>query len=323
MRQLAKLPPPQARAITDHLLTLGITSKVNPTRDDGLEAVWVHHEDHLDRAREELAAFLEDPEAERYRNANREADAIRQREEQIDQAYKNRTIQLKNRMRRVQQAVGSSIPLGLVTRFLLISSVAVYVLNFLSVRGANQDLYSWLLFSEWFVIDGQVGNVGFELILQGQFWRLITPIFIHFGPIHLLFNMMMLYRLGAAIELVRTRGEFISLVLTTALVSNIAQWAFPDLFEIPLLNKKMAGGGPFGGMSGVLCGFFGYAWALSRYFPQVGIRLHPQSVILMMGWIVLCFFNILGPIANTAHMFGLMTGIAFCFFAMWREGQIR
>src|SRR5690606_32056072 len=136
--------------------------------------------------------------------------------------------------------------------------------------------YSWLFFTDWFV---RGGNAGLEPIREGQIWRLISPIFVHFGLLHLIFNLYMLSQLGTAIERRRGTAEFGLLVLVTALVSNLAQFALPDVFSVP---SARAGDGPFGGMSGVLYGLFGYAWMRSRYDPASGLWLHPQTVMLLM-----------------------------------------
>src|SRR4051812_35822110 len=69
---------------------------------------------------------------------------------------------------------------------------------------------------------------GFSLpeISHGEIWRLITPIFIHSGIAHILFNMLWLKDLGTAIERVAGTPSFLELVLVTGVVSNFAQFAF-------------------------------------------------------------------------------------------------
>jgi GlpG protein len=70
-------------------------------------------------------------------------------------------------------------------------------------------------------------------------------------------------------------------------------------------------GPPFGGLSGVGYAFFGYVWMKSRFQPQARLRM-PRSVFWMFwGLFALCFTGMLGPIANTAHVAGLIVGILY------------
>jgi GlpG protein len=62
-------------------------------------------------------------------------------------------------------------------------------------------------------------------------------------------------------------------------------------------------------MSGVLYGLFGYVWMKSRYEPTAELYIHPNTVVLMMLWLVICMLGLMGPIANWAHGIGLAVGI--------------
>ncbi|MGC4014519.1 MAG: rhomboid family intramembrane serine protease [Luteolibacter sp.] len=136
-------------------------------------------------------------------------------------------------------------------------------------------------------------------IKKGEVWRLITPIFLHFGPVHILFNMMWLWRFGMLLE-VRFRSlRFLGLVLAVAAISNLGQglWAGPA----------------FGGMSGVNYGLFGFILLRSKYHPNPGFALDGQTVFLMLVWLVACFTGAVGPIANGAHLVGFLSGAALGF----------
>ena len=80
----------------------------------------------------------------------------------------------------------------------------------------------------------------------GQIWRLISPIFIHYSPLHLLFNLFWIYDLGLMIETRRGTWRLLAIVLICALASNFGEF----FWEIPALPG-------FGGMSGVVYGLFG------------------------------------------------------------------
>lgn len=176
----------------------------------------------------------------------------------------------------------------------MLIAISVLVALF-SGLGESREVLQPLLISDPF-------NQGFESILQGQVWRLITPIFIHFGLMHLLFNMMAMWDLGRLIDVKKSAGFYITFVLVVGIASNLAQY---------LLTQSPY----FGGMSGVLFGLFGYVWMQGRFNPAFGFSLHKNTVIFMLGWFVLCWTGLLGPIANWAHTAGLVVGAAWGYLS--------
>ena len=68
---------------------------------------------------------------------------------------------------------------------------------------------------------------------------------------------------------------------------------------------------PFGGISGVVCALFGYIWMKGLYEPEQGMVLHPNSITMVLLWLALCMTGWMGPIANAAHVVGLIVGVAF------------
>ncbi len=133
-------------------------------------------------------------------------------------------------------------------------------------------------------------------VRHGEVWRLLTPIFIHLGVMHLIFNMLWMKDLGTEIE---NRGgslSFLVLVAVLAVCSDLGQY--------------FVGGSNFGGMSGVVYGLFGYVWLRGRFDPASGYVMPAQTVLVMLAWFVFCMFGILN-IANTAHGVGLVVGAAW------------
>ena len=133
---------------------------------------------------------------------------------------------------------------------------------------------------------------------RGEVWRLVTPIFLHFGVLHILFNMMWMWRLGSAVEFVRGTRRYLVLVVLIAVISNVAQFWW-------------SGHPRFGGMSGVVFGLIGYVWMKGRTQPHEGLAMSQQTVIYSFLWLFLCMGGAVGPIANAAHLVGLIVGMFF------------
>lgn len=156
--------------------------------------------------------------------------------------------------------------------------------------GENRAVIENFLFSRYY-------SQGFALppdILAGQYWRLITPIFIHFGVMHIVFNSLWLWELGGAIERTSQTWKLGILVLGIGLCSNLAQYFYAG----PL----------FGGLSGVVYGLLGYIWAQGRFNPYARLILNQSVMIMMLVWFALCWTGLLGAIANMAHTAGLLVG---------------
>jgi GlpG protein len=156
-------------------------------------------------------------------------------------------------------------------------------------------------------------------IEHGQVWRLVTPIFLHLGILHLVFNLLMLYDLGGLIEARRGWVRLLLFVLVLAVTSNVAQYYYGHVRWdgwVPWPRPSPL----FGGMSGVLYGLFGYAWMKGRFEPDSGLELNSQTVVLMLVWFFLCLTGVIGGIANMAHGAGLLVGIVMGYLpTLWRS----
>ena len=182
------------------------------------------------------------------------------------------------------------------TAILIALSLAVAVL---SKFGSDFQFLHFLFISEY--------RQGLSEISEGQLWRLFTPIIIHFGLIHIAFNMIWLYQLGSAIEQRQSIKRMAILVIVISLLSNLAQyfWSGPN----------------FGGMSGVVYGLLAYIWVQGKYNPRAGIGLDKNIAIMMLIWFVICWLGLVGNIANMAHTVGLVSGAVLGLFyspRIWR-----
>ncbi len=178
----------------------------------------------------------------------------------------------------------------------LLSVVVSMLSNFGSVRAINQLLF----------ISNYPIQFGFPELKSGQLWRLITPVFLHFSLIHLVFNALWVWLLCGNIESHKPRGLVLLLVLSIAIGANLAHFYF-------------ASSGPyFGGLSGLVYGLFGYIALQSYYRPTAGLIISKHITYFMIAWFIICWsgllkylFNI--NIANINHTAGLVLGIVIGF----------
>tara|TARA_R110001599_G_scaffold353883_1_gene602248 strand:- start:37690 stop:38541 length:852 start_codon:yes stop_codon:yes gene_type:complete len=180
-----------------------------------------------------------------------------------------------------------------VTTVLILCSIAGFLIVYLQAPIAWLGL---LTFTPFEVVDGKpvFDSIG------GQYWRLITPAFLHFGWLHIVFNSLWLWELGGKVERVMGHVNMLLLFLVIAMVSNGSQFAF-------------GGPGLFGGMSGVVYGLLGFSWVAPLLQPAWRIQPSPTLMLFMVGWLVLCLVGLVenlgfGAIANAAHLGGLLCG---------------
>lgn len=190
-------------------------------------------------------------------------------------------------------------------------------LIFLGMLGAllvwQDRSFQWLPWftAQDFVVSGN--RIGFyyleDALRDGQVWRLITPIFLHFGIFHILFNALWLWEFGRRIEPVLGKTRYLFIITLIAIASNLLQywWQGPSMF---------------GGLSGVLYGLLGFIWMRQRFYPGELEPLLPSIIGFMLFWLVLCMtgavnFFISGQVANAAHLGGLITGMLLGFAPIW------
>ncbi len=245
--------------------------------------IWIQEEDDVATAKTELDQFRADPNHERYRNAVAQAEIVLRQQLLQAKEISRRTIDLRDRWAR------PTIYQGPATVALMALMVAVGFLTGLEPV-KHEELTRRLIFSNYPTM---------REIWSGEVWRLVSPIFLHFGIFHFLFNIMALRDLGLLVESRIGTIKFIALVLVIAVVSNYAQFAM--------------GHGIFGGMSGVVYGLFGYAWIRGRLEPSSGLSIPQTAVTYMIGWFFLCIF-LIPNVANWAHAGGLVAGAALGAF---------
>lgn len=181
--------------------------------------------------------------------------------------------------------------------------VITLIMAVVTMLGENFETIRWLSFTD-FRISGEYGYFATleQTLAAGQWWRLLTPVFVHFGFLHLAMNSMWYWELGRRIEYRQGALMVVGLTLVFGVVSNLAQYSF-------------GGPGLFGGLSGVLYGLLGHCWLYQKLAPDESYRLPPGVVVLMLAWLVICLTGVIEvvsfgalAIANAAHVGGLVAG---------------
>jgi GlpG protein len=282
----------QANLFSDYLSSLEIRSSIEPDAD-GKWAVWIYSEDQVDAGKKHLAEYLAHPADPKYSLGARQGEKVQERERESEAKLGERVFTRETIFR-------STASVGAVTLALILICVGVFVYG--GFAGPNMDTKLHSLFISERYFSSFLRHTEFKdyivflpEVQQGEVWRLVTPIFIHLGYLHIIFNMLMLKDLGTMIEVRRGSWALLGMVIAFAIPSNILQYWYS--------------GPGFGGMSGVLYGLFGYVWMRGRWDPGSGLYLHQQTVASMLIWFVLCAVKIIPNVANAAHAGGLMAGI--------------
>jgi len=293
MRSIGNLPGETvAKTFSDVLLSEGIDHQLE--REGEVWAVWIRSEDDFNRASERLAAYRRDPANPEFVLRAREG-AVRRRLTEDDSSTPEPND--------APSALQRVFPHGVGALTVLLAGICM------AIAGATWAGYGDRVFDELLITHITPEGKGIrwdprlpEIFAQGEFWRLLTPALVHFSVPHLILNLLWLIDLSSAVEKREGTGRLGLLFVTIGIGSNLAQtWLV---------------GPAFWGVSGVLFGLLGYIWMKSKLQPELGLALHPYTVVLMLVFFSLglggAFVALFGvSMANGAHAAGLILGIAW------------
>ncbi|KAB7709217.1 rhomboid family intramembrane serine protease [Bacillus aerolatus] len=131
------------------------------------------------------------------------------------------------------------------------------------------------------------------LILEGEWWRFLTPVFLHIGFLHLLMNTFALYFLGTAVERIFGRSRFLFIYLFSGFAGTLASFA---------LNSSLSAGA-----SGAIFGCFGALLYFGFIYPRLFFRTMGMNVIIVILINLVFGFSVPG-IDNAGHIGGLIGG---------------
>jgi membrane associated rhomboid family serine protease len=184
------------------------------------------------------------------------------------------------------RAQRSTRPMVVVPVLILLNVVVFAVTAFEARSITGNDRSS--LFVDWTLVP--------SLVAGGDYWRLVTAGFLHFGnyggygPVHLIFNMFALYVLGRDLEVALGRVRFLAVYALALLGGSVAVMLFGE----PL--------GSVAGASGAIYGLFGgIAVVVFR------AKMNPRPVLILLG--INIFLSVALPgISLLGHLGGLVVG---------------
>ncbi len=143
-------------------------------------------------------------------------------------------------------------------------------------------------------------------IMQGEIWRIVTPIFLHSGFSHFLFNSFSLVIFGPALEKMIGSKRFTIVYLVTGISANIATFFLEPLTYIHV------------GSSGAIFGIFGY------YISILVLQKHRMSKdnkqLLVTITVISIIMTFVQPNINvTAHLFGIISGFLIGVISLRRK----
>lgn len=285
MRQIGSLPDEEhASRFRDYLLTMDIKGMVEQG-SDGWD-VWIHDEDHIPQAKQELATFAESPHDSRYGAAVDKADQVRREEKQKNKQAKKNYVNVSREMHQTRSG-GMGIPI------LLAANVVVYFL--FQLRDEN--------FIDQFDLSRE------QILSSYQLWRLITYGFLH-SPTdytHLFFNMYVLWLFGRMVEPIVGSKEFVVFYLLGVIASGACH---------VLLEPNPVVGASGGVMAVVFLAVMTYPRARILFMFVIPMEFRFLAVLYVAADLA-GVLDAHSHVAHAAHLAGAAFGAAYKYFG-WR-----
>lgn len=256
------------RELADYLRSRGLHHRI--TEENGQQCLWVQDEAVVPALNEFLAQYTQ--------------GSIKLDASQLKPTASYLTPPL------AQQAMQVPVVIALI----ILSGLGAFLVE------SNSDFIRWFTFQDF----ATTGNTPLtDSLASGEVWRLLTPIFLHFGIFHVLFNSLWLWDLGRRMEYLMGPWQFLIFVVITGIVSNVVQYWWSE-------------SSAFGGMSGVVYALVGFIAIRQRIAPHPLMAVSSALIGFMLFWLVLCMTGVIdyfisGSVANAAHTGGLVAGVVY------------
>jgi rhomboid protease GluP len=141
------------------------------------------------------------------------------------------------------------------------------------------------------------------LTLHGQWWRMVVSTFLHFGIIHLLFNMFVLFNIGLFLEILAGRVPFVVLYLVCGLGGSAASLAW---------HPSTVSAGASGAIFGLYGALLGYLARHRGSIPAESLASQRKGALTFIGYNLV--YGLRPGVDMAAHLGGLATGFVLGLF---------
>ncbi len=151
----------------------------------------------------------------------------------------------------------------------------------------------------------RLGGAYLSGVLYGEWWRLVNSIFLHGGPLHILFNMIWVKNLGTPAENLLSPQKMVIIYIISGIVGNLVAITLPvfGLF-LGFNTRPVFVIGASGAVFGLMGAIISYGRKRGGYLGRHLVRQLGMwaAVIIAMGFVV-------SRISNSAHIGGLVAGL--------------
>jgi rhomboid protease GluP len=202
------------------------------------------------------------------------------------------TVKLAEQETKQMKEVDSVMKLSTGNRYITYSIIVINALVFIimTVNGVNAFKPTGVDIINW------GGNYG-TLTLSGDWWRLITNVFVHIGIVHIAFNMYALFMVGVYLEPMLGKTRYLAAYLCTGIFASLASlWWHKD----PVASA---------GASGAIFGLYGVFLALlsTNLVPKHIRNSLFQSIGIFVAYTLI--YGMRSGIDNASHVGGLLSGL--------------
>lgn len=181
----------------------------------------------------------------------------------------------------------------------ILLAVNVFIFILLELNGGSTDTETLIKYGAKYNPD----------IIDGEWWRLISSMFLHIGLVHIIMNMIAVYYLGVMVERIYGSWRFLFIYFMAGIGGSLASFAFTTNVSA--------------GASGALFGLFGALLFFGLIYKKIFFQTMGKSVLIIIGINIVFGFTV-QQIDISAHLGGLTAGfVASAVFHLPKKKNYR